>query len=108
MPEIEWNEADADDGTLVVPLAPAPDKAWRKAAKAILAELTVVRPQWSVVSVSKDGFAVRGAADLDAGDVRFFLESVVQQADAAVAPPEAEAETGPDAELAARYRGFAT
>jgi hypothetical protein len=105
---IEWGSASVSDARLSVELSAPRPKGWSDRFEAVVAQLATRGQRWGEVSLGKRRLHVE---DVTAGaeeDLRHFLESAVLQANAAVgAEPGEDKETGPDADMAARFRSFA-
>jgi hypothetical protein len=118
-PCLEWSAAAVRDGTLTVELAGDRPRGW-KATFRRTAKL-LGGGDWGEVSLKGAKVKVTDVPDGAEEELRFFLESVVQQANATHAPSEDdddedEADDGddpvaddgddPDARMTARFRAF--
>lgn len=114
---IDWSQAEVADGELTVPLSDKPPKGWKDGFERTAQLLGESR--WREVSVKKSAIHVRGVEPGSEEPLRFYLEGLVEQANADVRPdPPAEGgrgsgdgdgseDSGPDAEMTGRFRGFA-
>lgn len=118
MPDLQlnWAEATVKDSKLTVPLKGDVPKGWKDHFKTTVKLLA--NEEWGEVEVSKEGVRVERVGSGEEDKLRFYLEGVVAQANAAV---DAERERkrskqregserspkGADAELTERYRSFA-
>jgi hypothetical protein len=114
---IDWASAEVEEGHLTVPLTGTPPKGWKDSFARTATLLGESR--WSDVAVKKGRIRVRGLKPGEEEDLRFYLEGVVEQANAAHRPEQEtgadtgaetsddDAPEGPDAEMTARFRGFA-
>ena len=120
-PRLEWSAAAVRDGTLTVELVGDRPRGW-KATFRRTAKL-LGGGGWGEVSLKGPKVKVADVPDGDEEELRFFLESVVQQANATHVPDEdddaedeadegddagADADDGddPDARMTARFRAF--
>ncbi|HEY6397435.1 MAG TPA: hypothetical protein VIX82_08290 [Solirubrobacteraceae bacterium] len=114
MPGLDWSTAEVRGGKLTVKIAGDPPKGWKDAfnsTAALLGGGDVGR-----VELQKGTAHVDGVAPGSEERTRHLLESVVQQANSALADDE-DAEQGesevdndgasPDAEMTQRFRSFA-
>lgn len=115
-PRLEWSAAAVRDGTLTVELAGDAPRGWkptfRRTAKLLGGG------DWGEVSVRGTKVKVADVADGTEEELRFFLESVVQQANATHVQSEDDAEDEADdgdetdegddvdARMTARFRDF--
>jgi hypothetical protein len=107
---IEWRSASVSDARLSVELSAPRPKGWSDRFEAVIGQLAARGHGWGEVSLGKHKLHVDDVTPGAEEDVRHFLESAVLQANAAVgAEPEGDGddESGPDAEMAARFRAFA-
>jgi hypothetical protein len=106
--EIDWSTAEVADARLTVALAGEPSGDWAKRVEAIIDRL---QPSagWAI-EVSRKKLAVEPVAEGAEADVRHFLESVVQQANADFAPNQNDdAESGrseEDTAMTETFRSF--
>ncbi len=88
--EIEWASALVEDGKLTVELSEPPSKRWRERFASVMRLLSRGNGGWGEVGFAKKAIAVddlqRGAED----DLRHFLESIVVQVNAELAPDDDE------------------
>ncbi len=118
--QLDWSTAEVTDGRLSVELDGDPPKGWASRFEATATLLN--RGQWEKVKVKKASIRVSPVVPGDEEQVRHFLESAVLEANAAFESPqdaeddgageteeepEASAEAEPDADMTARFRGFA-
>jgi hypothetical protein len=122
-PELDWSTAEVHDSTLSVRLDGEPPRDWRATFERTAALLGA--NDWDSVRLKKRGIEVSGLTQGNEEKLRHYLESIVQEANAAHAPEqdderdadarsgdhvEGAAETGaasPDAEMTERFRSFA-
>jgi hypothetical protein len=86
--EIDWANAEVQDGALTAPLSASASKAWREHFNAVLRLLAHSNGAWGEVELAKKAIEV---ADVQAGseaDLRHFLESIIKQVNAELAPSE--------------------
>jgi hypothetical protein len=86
--EIDWANAEVHDGALTAPLSGSASKAWREHFNGVLRLLEHSNGVWGEVKLTKKAIEV---GDLRAGseaDLRHFLESIVVQVNAELAPAE--------------------
>jgi hypothetical protein len=86
--EIDWANAEVQDGALTAPLSGSASKAWREHFNSVLRLLERSNGAWGEVGLAKKAIEV---SDLQAGseaDLRHFLESIVVQVNAELAPAE--------------------
>lgn len=119
-PHLQWSAAEVRDGTLNVPIAGDRPRGW-KATFTHTAKL-LGGGGWGEVLLKKDQIKVADVREGDEDEVRFFLEGVVQQANAThVDPddvgvdegadePDDEGATADDADarMTSRFRDFDT
>jgi hypothetical protein len=125
LPSLDWSTAKVKDGVLTVELSGERPKGWSKTF-ATTATLLGSGGDWDDVQLKKLRIKVTGVEPGMEERLRFFLEAVVQQADATHRPDDADqddadtdsedathdGEAGdgrsddPDAELTARFRAF--
>jgi hypothetical protein len=113
---IDWAGAEVQRGTLTAPLTGGASKAWREHFGGVLRLLEHSNGGWGKVELAKKAIEV---ADVQAGseaDLRHFLESIVVQVNAELAPAEdppgkADAPADPqqraDREMTETVRSFA-
>jgi hypothetical protein len=119
--QLDWSTAEVSDGKLSVSLDERPSDEWTASFERTAQLLD--RGTWPDIKLKKREITVKAIEAGDEERLRFFLESVVQEANAAAgsddqeeseasADPEPE-ETGsdrepdPDREMTERFRGFA-
>jgi hypothetical protein len=121
-PRLDWSTAEVADGRLTVALEGDPPKGWKHSFETVARLLS--HGEEPSVTLKKGEVRVDGLRPGDEEKVRHLLESVVQQANADHRPPEQEqrdeddedgdkvpleqiGQSGPDAEMADRFRSFA-
>jgi hypothetical protein len=92
--EVDWAQADVSDGELTVGLTGDAPKEWAARFDAV-AERLSRGGRWGAIKVKKKRITVAGVSEGAEGDLRHFLESVVQQVNADL-EPEPEPESGDD------------
>ncbi len=113
---LNWASATVRDSELAVDLDGELPAGWKKRFKATARLLG--HGDWGAVTVKKHTVHVPGVTAGSEEKLRHYLESVVEQANAALAPPESEAgvtesdprpdqDTGPDTRMTERFRSFA-
>jgi hypothetical protein len=117
---LNWAQATVQDDKLTVPLDGEVPKGWKHHFETTVKLLG--HGQWGEVEIKKKAVRVGGLESGDADDLRFYLESVVEQANSAESADEErerpadddedddaseDAPEGPDAELTERFRSFA-
>jgi hypothetical protein len=88
--EIDWANAEVQDGALTAPLSGSASKAWREHFNGVLRLLEHSNGAWGEVKLAKKAIEV---SDLHAGsepDLRHFLESVLVQVNSELSPGERE------------------
>jgi hypothetical protein len=115
-PRLEWSAAAVRDGTLTVPMAGDRPRGWKSTFEHTVRLLG--GGTWGEVSLKKGKVKVADVPEGVEEELRFFLEGVVQQANAAhvdtddedEAPdqPEDEGADGDDADtrMTSRFRDF--
>jgi hypothetical protein len=119
-PHLEWSAAVVRDGTLTVELVGDRPRGWK--ATFLRTAKLLGGGGWGEVKVKGPKVTVTGVPDGDEEELRFFLESVVQQANATHVQDEDdedddaedEADEGddadggddPDARMTERFRAF--
>src|ERR1700761_254704 len=84
--QIDWAKAEVRDGALNAPLSGSASKEWREHFDGVLRLLEHSNGAWGEVKLAKKAIEV---ADVQAGgeaDLRHFLESIVVQVNAELAP----------------------
>jgi hypothetical protein len=116
MPDVElnWATAKVKDGKLTVELEGKLSSDWKQSFAATMTLLP--GGDWGEVELKKHAVRVHDVAPGSEEKLRHHLESVVEQANASVRPPEPE-ETGspsgesepdsPDARMTESFRAFA-
>jgi hypothetical protein len=120
MPEttLNWESAEVKDATLSVELDGEVSKDWKQSFEATVRLLG--NGDWGAIKLKKRAVRVDDVVPGEEDKLRFFLESVVSQANATLeakaeadsAPEEpseddeAEEVRGPDAEMTERFRAF--
>ena len=112
---LDWTSAEVRDGKLEVTLRGELPKGWKAGFERTLALLP--GREWGKVSLRKDRIRVQDVAEGVEDQLRHFLESVVLQANTAVAPAEQDAHDDGDADddessdldavMTERFRSFA-
>ncbi len=112
--EIDWSTAQVSDGALVVELGGEPTASWAKHVGEVIERLDRAAGRWGKIECSQKRIKVGEVGAGSEADLRHFLESVVQQANADYAPePEPEGDDDADGgseadrEMTAAFRGFA-
>ena len=120
-PQLDWSQAEVKNGKLTVSVAGDPPRGWKDTFERTARLLS--NGEWDNVTLKKHGVRVDGLQLGSEEKLRFFLESVVQQANATHEPPEdepqeaaehadeatgaSERDTSTDAEMTERFRSFA-
>jgi hypothetical protein len=94
--ELNWATAKVKDGKLTVDLAGEIASDWKQSFEATITLLP--GGDWGDVQVKKRTVRVSEVSPGSEEKLRHHLESVVEQANAAVRPPESEASGGADGE----------
>lgn len=118
MPDVQlnWAEAGVEGSKLTVPLTGDVPKGWKEHFETTVKLLAT--EEWGEVEVSEKGVRVGRVESGEEDKLRFYLESLVEQANAAVdaehEPKRSEkrkgsdtAPEGADAELTERFRAYA-
>ena len=111
---IEWDTASVSDGRLSVELSKPRPKGWNEQLESVLAQLARPGHAWGEISVGKRKVHVDDVTPGTEEDLRHLLESAVLQANAAAGATEEPDEdqddgaSGPDDEMAATFRSFAS
>jgi hypothetical protein len=116
--QIQWGSALIEDATLTVELTGSASKAWRSSFQTVLALLETPHSSWGEVRLTKSGIKVGDLQQGGESELRHFLESIVLQANADVAPDTSQQGDGageshdeqapdPDQQMTATFRGFA-
>jgi hypothetical protein len=120
---LDWSTAEVSGGTLTVSLDEKPDDEW--AASFERTAHLLDHGTWPQIKLKKREIKVGGVEPGSEEKLRFFLESVVQEANAEaggdadeddagdaqedeVRPEEAEHESDEDSEMTERFRAFGT
>ena len=120
-PQLDWSQAEVTHGKLTVAVAGEPPRGWKDTFERTAQLLS--NGEWEDVVLKKHNVRVRGLQPGSEEKLRFFLESVVQQANATHELPEHESQdetddadeaTGgsdednsTDAAMTERFRSFA-
>lgn len=111
--EIDWDGAEVKNATVVLPLSGAASKAWSERFESVLALLAQGSSRWGQVSVTKRAVKVSELSSGSEDDLRHFLESIVAQVNAELAPRPDEQASQPknpqaaqDEQMAERLRAF--
>ena len=92
-PTLQWSAAEVRHGTLTVPIEGDRPKGWKSTFDQTVRLLG--GGAWGEVSLKKAKVKVADVPEGSEGDLRFFLEGVVQQANATHVEPDEDAdETG--------------
>jgi hypothetical protein len=100
--EIDWQGAEVKDGTVVLPLTGGSSRAWSKRFDGVLALLAQSNGRWGDVSLKKQALEVADVTPGAEDDLRHFLESIVVQVNAELAPEPDEQRGAPEDPQAAR------
>ena len=115
-PELDWQSAAVQDGTLTVELAGEAPKGWKRSFETTAKLLS--RGEWGAVKVKSGKVQVPGVQPGTEDKLKHFLESVVQQANAGYDDPEPHEEPAdedqrserdgedPDEQMTERFRSF--
>jgi hypothetical protein len=120
--KLDWSTAEVQSGTLTVSLDGKPSDQWEASFERTAHLLD--RGTWPEIKLGKRKIEVKGVEEGSEERLRFFLESVVQEANAeqgedeeeskrdgepesAEETSETEQETNPDREMTDRFRSFA-
>lgn len=118
--QLNWAQANVKDARLTVPLAGEVPKGWKAHFEATVKLLG--HGQWGTVEIKKKAVRVDAVQSGQEENLRFYLEGVVEQANAAESADEEresgpdddgddkaseDVPEGPDAELTDRFRAFA-
>jgi hypothetical protein len=109
---LNWAEATVDDAQLSVPLEGELPEGWEKSFERTVRLLGT--GEWGAVELGEQTVSVAEVPQGDEDKLRHYLESVVEQANAAHRPDESEDDgdeqgrQGPDAEMTERFRSFAS
>ncbi|MGI8864892.1 MAG: hypothetical protein ACR2JH_10945 [Solirubrobacteraceae bacterium] len=115
MPEINlnWNSAKVKDAKLTVELDGEASSEWKHSFDDTVRLLG--GGEWGSVRVKKQTVRVEHVAPGGEDKLRFFLDSVVEQANASQRPPDEpeqasddDAATGVDGEMTERFRSFSS
>ena len=120
-PQLDWTQAEVRNGKLTVSVAGDPPRGWKDTFEQTARLLS--GGEWDNVTLKKRSVRVNGLQPGSEEKLRFFLESVVQQANATHEAPEdepqdeadtadeatagSERDTSMDAEMTERFRSFA-
>jgi hypothetical protein len=110
--KLDWAKANVEGSKLTVPLEGEPDKGWKESFEKTIRLLG--SRDWDEVQLQKQEVRVAGVTPGDEDKLHHYLESVIEQANAA---DQADTEQssdgadgkreGPDAEMTERFRAFA-
>jgi hypothetical protein len=92
--KLDWSTAEVHEGTLVVALDARPAKGW--AARSATTARLLNHGHWEKVKVKKGEVRIAPVSEGEEERVRHFLESVVMEANSAIAPDETETTKDPD------------
>jgi hypothetical protein len=108
---LNWATAEVKGGKLTVELEGKPAKAWKESFETTV---TLLRGgDWGEVQVKKNSVRVSDLSPGSEDKLRHHLESIVEQANAAVRPSESEGDgveadpDSPDARMTQSFRAFA-
>jgi hypothetical protein len=113
---IDWSTATVERGNVAVALTGSPSKEWRERFGGVMRLLSHSTATWGEVRVSKRGIDVSDVQRGSESDLRHFLESIVVQVNAELAPTGERSDApqrddGPqqtaDREMADALRAFA-
>ena len=120
-PQLDWSQAEVKNGKLTVSVAGDPPRGWKDTFERTARLLS--NGEWDDVTLNKHAVRVDGLQPGSEEKLRFFLESVMQEANATHEPPEDVAQdetdtadeatagsgrdTSTDAEMTERFRSFA-
>jgi hypothetical protein len=122
-PQLDWSSAEVHDSKLSVPLDGEPPRGWRDTFERTAALLGA--NDWDSVKLKGRQVEVTGLKQGGEEKLRHYLESIVQEANAAHAPEENEESdddersgdhdedsveeraASPDTEMTERFRSFA-
>ena len=118
-PRLEWSASTVRDSTLTVPVTGDRPKGWKSTFHHTVRLLG--GGAWGDVTLKKARVKVADVPEGSEEELRFFLEGVVQQANAAHVPPEteddalpehddegeAESDDDADGRMTSRFRDFA-
>ncbi len=111
--KLNWNSANVKDAELTVELDGDAPSEWKQSFEHTVRLLG--GGDWGRVRIKKNAVRVPAISAGDEEKVRFFLESVVEQANSnqhRERPEEADGAkddaTGPDAEMAERFRSYSS
>ncbi len=120
-PQLNWSQAEVTNGNLTVSVAGDPPRGWKDTFERTARLLS--NGEWEDVVLKKHRVRVDGLEPGSEEKLRFFLESVVQQANATHELPDDEAhdeaddaeeaggdserDESADAEMTERFRSFA-
>jgi hypothetical protein len=109
MTAIDWSTAEVRDGDLTVMFSEPTTAPLRERMKALVNRLQRPGEPWQGIKVKKDRLIVGGIADSGEDDVRHFVESLVQEANAAEADgaPEPEQIDERDRRMTDAFQAFA-
>jgi hypothetical protein len=117
-PHLEWSAAAVRDGTLTVPIAGDRPRGWKSTFEHTVRLLA--RGRWGEVSLKKQKVKVADVAEGSEEELRFFLDGVIQEAnaahvetdeeddprDAAEESPDQDGADDADARMSSRFREF--
>jgi hypothetical protein len=118
-PHLEWNATAVRDGTVTVPIAGERPKGWKATFERTATLLGGGR--WGEVSLKKENVKVAGVGEGSEEELRFFLDGVIQEANAAhvetgeddeaqsaddASPDEGDGGDDADARMTSRFREF--
>jgi hypothetical protein len=93
-PELEWSAAAVRDGMLTVPVAGDRPRGWKSTFEQTVRLLG--GGSWGEVSLKKDKVKVADVPEGSEAELRFFLEGVVQQANATHVEPDEDGDEQSD------------
>ena len=120
-PQLDWSQAEVKNGKLIVSVAGDSPRGWKDTFERTARLLS--NGEWDDVTLKKQSVRVDGLQPGSEEKLRFFLESVVRQANATHEPPEdepqdeadtadeatagSERDASTDAQMTERFRSFA-
>jgi hypothetical protein len=96
--DIEWSTAEMHDGVLSVELTWPASKEWKRRFGGVLALLGRQQGEWGEIRLTRRGIEVAEVRPGSEADLRYFLESVVLQANSDLASRASKEGTDADAE----------
>ena len=114
--QIQWGSAEVEDATLTVALTGRAANAWKARFENVLTMLDTPHNGWGEVRAVKKALKVNDLEQGSESELRHFLESAVLQANSDTATGTCAShdgrieddEPGPDEQMTAAFRAFAT